>query len=206
MSATRFSTATLHEAAGRIGALPSEIRAVHPDFTLWGPAFPLRCAAGDNLALHHAIYAAAPGDVLVADVGDGVEYGYWGEILSEAAKARGLGGLVLGGGARDSPALAEVGFPVFAARICIRGTVKVPGSSEAIGEPVVLGDVRVRRGDLVAGDADGVVVIPAEHLERVLADSDARDRKEAEFIKRIREGESTVDLFDLPGTGGGGRA
>lgn len=199
-----FSTATLHEAAGRIGALPSAIRAVHPSFSLWGPAYPLRCAAGDNLALHHAIYAASPGDVLVADVGDGVAYGYWGEVLSEAAKARGLGGLVLGGGARDSVALAEVGFPVFAAGICIRGTVKVPGSGEAIGDPVVLGDVRIRRGDLVAGDHDGVVVIPAEQVERVLADSDSRDRKEVDFIKRLREGKSTVDLFDLPDLGGDG--
>lgn len=201
-----FSTATLHEAAGRIGALPSTIRAVHPMFGLWGPAFPLRCAAGDNLALHHAVYAASRGDVLVADVGDGVEYGYWGEILSEAAKARSLGGLVLGGGARDSVALAEVGFPVFAARICIRGTVKVPGSGEAVGDPVVLGDVLIRRGDLVVGDADGVVVIPAEQVEQVLADADARDRKEAEFMKRIRQGETTVDLFGLPDVGGSGRA
>jgi 4-hydroxy-4-methyl-2-oxoglutarate aldolase len=193
----------LHEAAGRIGALPSRIQAVHPDFRVSGPAFPVQCAPGDNLALHHALYSAQPGDVLVADVGDGQEYGYWGEILSVAAQARGLGGLVINGGVRDRVALASVGFPVFADRVCIRGTAKDPDSPAAVRRPVQLGEVTVRAGDLVVGDADGVVVIPADRVEKALRDSDSRDRKEAEIMAALRAGRSTLELLDLPALGSG---
>jgi len=69
----------------------------------------------------------------VADAGEGREYGYWGEILSVAAQARGLGGLVINAGVRDRTALAAVGFPVFAERVCIQGTVKGPGQPAAVG-------------------------------------------------------------------------
>jgi 4-hydroxy-4-methyl-2-oxoglutarate aldolase len=202
-TAATVSAATLHEAAGRIGALPSRIQAMHPDFRVCGPAFPLRCAPGDNLALHHALYAARAGDVLVAEVGDGQEYGYWGEILSVAAQARDLGGLVINGGVRDRVALASVGFPVFADRVCIRGTVKDPDSPAALGCPVRLGDVTVRAGDLVVGDADGVVVIPADRVEQALRDSDARDRREADIMAALRAGSSTLELLDLPALGPG---
>jgi len=195
------SSATLHEAAGRIGALPSAIGPVHPHFRVSGPAFPLRCSPGDNLALHHAVYAADPGDVLVVDVGDGHEFGYWGEILSVAAHSRGLGGLVINGGVRDRDALGEVGFPVFAERVCLRGTVKQPGGTAQIGAPVLLGDVTVERGDLVVGDADGVVVIPADRVDQALRDSEDRDRKEAGIMAALRGGASTLELLDLPALG-----
>lgn len=193
-----ISAATVHEAAGRVGALPSEIKPIVPGTSIWGRALPIRCAGGDNLALHHALHQASPGDVLVVDVGTHPEYGYWGEILSEAARARDISGLVINGGVRDCLALAEVEFPVFATRICIQGTKKNPAAGSRIGDPIRLGGVEVRRHDLVVGDADGVVVVPASRVEEVVRTATARDVTEAEFIARLRTGESTVDLYNLP--------
>ena len=82
---TRLSSATVHEAAGRLGALPSVIKPLSPEMHLATRAFPVRIPPGDNLWLHRAVYAATRGEVLVVDTGGGLEYGYWGEILAEAA-------------------------------------------------------------------------------------------------------------------------
>src|SRR6202042_2216120 len=98
--------------------------------------------------LHRAIYAAVAGDVLGVDVGDGSEYGYWGEVMALAAQTRGIAGLVTTGGVRDSVRLAEMGFPVFAKCICIRGTAKNPGGRGKVGEPIILGETLIRKGDL----------------------------------------------------------
>lgn len=196
--ATTLPTATLHEAAGRIGALPARLRPAYDGARLAGPAFPVTCPSGDNLWLHHAVYEADPGDVLVVATADAAEYGYWGELLSEAAIAQRLGGLVIDGGVRDTVQLAEVGFPVFSSLICIRGTVKDPSSAGSFGDPVTFGEVRISRGDLVVGDADGVVAIPADRVDSVTAASIAREEKESGVIDALRSGRTTLDLYDMP--------
>lgn len=193
-----LTSATAHEAAGRIGALPSAIKPLDPAMRLEAPAFPVRAVPGDNLWLHRAVYAAAPGEVLVVDTGDGFEYGYWGEVLAEAAITRGLAGLVIHGGVRDAARLIELGWPVFAERVCIRGTGKDPEGDGELGEPVVIGQQTVHLGDLIVADADGVVVIPARRIDEVRALSAERDAVEAGYIDRIRGGESTVEIYRLP--------
>jgi 4-hydroxy-4-methyl-2-oxoglutarate aldolase len=193
-----LTSATVHEAAGRTGALPSGIKPIHPEMHLQGPAFPVRTPAGDNLWLHRAVYAARPGEILVADCGGELEFGYFGEVLAEAAIARGLAGLVIHGGVRDSRRLAEMGWPVFAARLCIRGTGKDPHGDGELGEPVTVGDVRIGLGDLVVADADGVVCVPARRIAEVLQASIDRDEAEAGYIARLRAGETTIDLYELP--------
>src|SRR5690606_19828681 len=135
---------------------------VAPAFTLCGPAVTVHSPGGDNLWLHRAIYLAQPGDVLVVHVSETPDFGYWGEIMSEAAKVRQLGGLVIDGGIRDVRALERVGFPVFAQGVCIRGTGKDYGARGWINHPIQLGSLVVQAGDLVVGDADGVVVLPRE--------------------------------------------
>jgi 4-hydroxy-4-methyl-2-oxoglutarate aldolase len=101
-----LGTATLHEALGHIGNLPSALRAVAPDMSIARPAFTVSCPAGDNLWIHRAIYSAAPRDVLVVATGDvGPDWGYWGEIMTVAAQQADLAGLVLQGGIRDLHAL-----------------------------------------------------------------------------------------------------
>jgi 4-hydroxy-4-methyl-2-oxoglutarate aldolase len=193
-----LASATVHEAAGRVGALPSAIKPLHAAMRLAAPAFPVQTAPGDNLWLHRAVYAASRGDVLVIDTGAGFEHGYWGEILAEAAIARGLAGLVIHGGVRDSQRLVELGWPVFAERICINGTAKNPASAGALGEPVTIGTVSVRRGDLIVADADGVVCIPSSRADEIRSLSAQREQAEADHISRIRAGETTVAIYDLP--------
>jgi 4-hydroxy-4-methyl-2-oxoglutarate aldolase len=192
---TLLSSATVHEAAGRIGALPSAIKPLSPVMRVQGPAFPVRVPPGDNLWLHRAVYAASPGEVLVVDAGGGFEHGYWGEVLAEAALARGLAGVVIHGGVRDSQRLVEMGWPVFAGRVCIRGTGKDPDGDGDLGEPIVVGDVTVSLGDLVVGDADGVVAVPAARAGDVRAASAERDAAEIGYIERLRAGKSTLAVY-----------
>jgi 4-hydroxy-4-methyl-2-oxoglutarate aldolase len=194
----RLASATVHEAAGRAGALPSAIKPLSADMHLQARAFPVRMPPGDNLWLHRAVYAAQPGDVLVVDTGGGLEYGYWGEVLTEAAIARGLAGLVIHGGVRDSRRLIEMGWPVFAERVCIRGTGKDPGGDGNLAEPIMIGDVLVHLGDFIVGDADGVVCIPASRTEEVRTLSRERDDSETGYIERLRGGETTLDIYRLP--------
>lgn len=197
--ARSLTTATLHEAANRTGALPSAIRQIGPGIQLCGRAYPVRSPAGDNLFLHRALYEASEGDILVVDVSGGHEFGYWGEVLSTAAKARNLGGLVIDGGVRDCEQLEKSSFPVFSRGGCIRGTVKDQGGHGSLGQPVMLGDIVVSRGDLVLGDRDGVVVIAAEQAALAIAASFARDEKEAGIMERLRAGACSLDLFNLRG-------
>ena len=187
--------ATLHEAAGRIGALPSIIKPIVPSFRMCGPAFTVHGPGYDNLWIHRAVYAAKPGDILVVATDRALEAGYWGEILNEAAMERRLGGLVIEGGVRDSAVLCARSFPVFCAGLCIAGTGKDFGARGWLDAPVRIGSVVVQPGDLVCGDADGVVIIPSPQVEKTLAAAVARESDEAEKISRIRAGERTVDLY-----------
>lgn len=193
-----LTSATVHEAAGRIGALPSGIKPLHPSMRLVAPAFPVKSPPGDNLWLHRAVYAAKPGEVLVVDTGGGLEYGYWGEVLAQAAIARGLAGLVIHGGVRDAARLIAIGWPVFAERVCIRGTGKDPEGGGELGDSVEVGGVIVALGDLIVADADGVVCIPAARADEVRRLSRERDQAEVGYINRLRAGESTIDIYRLP--------
>lgn len=193
--AARFGAATLHEAGGRIGALPSEIKPVARGFRVAGRAFTLSGPPNDNLWLHRAMAVAEPGDVLVAHVGHFHEAGYWGEVMSTAAIAGRLGGLVIDGGVRDVTLLEELGFPIFARRICIAGTGKDFGALGSLGAPVMIGDVVVHAGDLVVGDADGVVVIPNARVAEVVDKSAEREAYEAAVMERLRAGETSLDVF-----------
>ena len=197
-SARGLFAATLHEAAGRTGALPSSIKPLSTQTKLCGRACPVRSPAGDNLYIHHGIYAAQSGDILVVDCGEAAEFGYWGEVMARAAQARGIAGLVISGGVRDSQQMLAMGFPVFAANICIRGTGKDVEKEGSVAGPITIGDVRIERGDLVVGDADGVVVIPAARAEAVVAKSKDREQAEEELFRRLQAGATTIEIYNLP--------
>lgn len=192
-----LSSATVHEAGGKIGVMPPAIKPVHPHFRVCGPALTVHSPPGDNLWLHHAIYAAQPGDVLVVHCNGAYEHGYWGEVMSTAAKARQLGGLVIDGGVRDFLLLDEVGFPVFARGQCIRGTGKDKEAIGWINAPVLFGELVVHPGDLVIGDNDGVVVVPQDRAEEVILASEKRDADELDICRRLMAGETTLDIYGL---------
>ncbi len=193
--ARRLGAATLHEAAGRIGALPSTIKPVAAGMKLAGAAFTVPVPAFDNLWIHRAIYRAKPGDILVVGTSDGIEAGYWGDVLNAAAEERGLGGLVIDGGVRDTEGLAQSDFPVFSNGVCIRGTIKGFDVPSRLGQPLAIGNVVVAPGDLVVGDRDGVVVLPQARVAEIIAAGQRREADEAEKIARIRAGETTLDIY-----------
>ncbi|UVO51025.1 4-hydroxy-4-methyl-2-oxoglutarate aldolase [Sphingomonas sp. SUN019] len=199
--ANRLGAATLHEAAGRIGALPSAIKPVASDMRVAGPAFTVHVPAGDNLWIHRALYQAASGDVLVVSTSGGIEWGYWGDILNEAAMAQRLGGLVIDGGVRDVAGLSTMAFPVFANGVCLNGTIKGYEATAWLRQPIRIGDVVVAHGDLVVGDHDGVIVLPASSVVKALDAGADRERDEANKIARIRAGERTIDIYGFGETG-----
>ena len=194
-SARALPTATLHEAGGKIGALPSIIKPIAAAFRCCGPALTVHSPGGDNLWLHRALDIAQPGDVLVVHVSGAYDHGYWGEIMTTMAKARGLAGLVIDGCVRDGVLLEQIGFPVFARGLCIRGTAKDYGAIGWLNAPVLVGDVPVSAGDLVVGDADGVVVVPRLRAAEIVAKSQQRERDEAAVLKRLEAGESTMQVY-----------
>jgi 4-hydroxy-4-methyl-2-oxoglutarate aldolase len=196
-AARDLPAATLHEAGGRIGVMPSAIKPVSPGMRICGSAVTVHGPAGDNLWLHRAIYVAQPGDVLVVHVSGGHDWGYWGEIMSSAAHARGLAGLVIDGCVRDGAVLADFGLPVFARGLCIRGTGKDFGARGWINFPTLFDDLVVHAGDLVVGDTDGVVVVPCARAAEVVALAQQREAKEAAVVKRIRAGERTLDIYNF---------
>src|SRR4051812_9849543 len=171
------------------------IRATWLGATVVAPAYTVRCAAADNLAVHLGVTLAPRGSVLVVDASDEPERGYWGEVLTTGAEVRGIAGLVIDGCVRDVAALEAHGFPVFSAGVALRGAAKVAGG--AVGVPVTVGGVDVAPGDWVVGDRDGVAVVPAAQLAEVIAAGEARAKKEAELFVRLRDGATTVELLDL---------
>lgn len=187
--------ATLHEAAGKVGALPAAIKPMAPSFRVCGPALTVDAPPADNLWLHRALALASPGDVLVVRVAGHYDAGYWGEVMSTMGRARKLGGLVIDGCVRDGAILERFGFPVFARGLCIRGTGKDFDARGWIGYPVRFEDVVIAPGDVVVGDADGVVVLPQASLDAVVNAGHEREAKEADIIRRLEAGEASLDIY-----------
>jgi 4-hydroxy-4-methyl-2-oxoglutarate aldolase len=192
-----LGTSTLYEAGRPLSAtraLDPGIRPLWHGAALCGPAYPVACAEADNLAVHRAMEHCGAGDVLVVD-GRGALVGYWGEILTVAAQARGIAGLVVDGGARDIDALHRRQFPVFARGAGMPGAAKKePGR---IGEPIRAGGAGVGVGDVVVADCDGVLVIDAARAADVLAAAEERAAAEDRMMAELTTGALTIDLLGL---------
>jgi len=197
-AASKISAATMHEAAGKIGYLPSRLKPITPGMKICGRAYPVKGPSGCNLWLHRAIAKAEPGDVLIADVGDDREFGYWGDIMGTGSMARGINGLVIDGCVRDQVELEEMGFPVFAAGLSIRGTEKNFDGKGSLAEPISIGQVDINHGDLILGDNDGLVIIPAGQAKDSIDKSIERENKEEATKKRLRGGETTMEIYGWP--------
>jgi len=182
---------------GESGAfrMPARLRPVWSGAALAAPAFPVDCTPGDNLAIHVGVARAPAGSVLVVDVGDVPERGYWGEVLTTGAQARGLAGLVIDGGVRDVGALERLGFPVFSTTVSLPGATK--SSRGTAGVAATVAGVPVSAGDWVVADVDGVVVVPLSELDRVLAAGRARATAEDGYFAALKGGATTVELLGL---------
>jgi 4-hydroxy-4-methyl-2-oxoglutarate aldolase len=196
--ALELGTSTVYEASGLPCAMDTGIRPAWLRARLCGSAFTVRCATGDNLALHQALEHVVAGDVLVVQAG-GLLAGYWGEVLTRAAQARGVRGLVIDGGLRDVDALEALGFPAFSRGISMLGTTK--RSAGKLGATLTVAGVLVPPGSLVLGDADGVIAIPPDRIRDTLVAAEQRKAMEQGVIKRVRAGESTLDIYGLRGDG-----
>lgn len=193
---SEFDAATLYEAAGQRGMVDPAIRPMWNGAHVCGTAVTVSCPARDNLMLHHAVAFAATGSVLVASAERCQEAGAWGEVLSVAAQARGIAGLVIDGAVRDIEAIAERGFPVFSRGLAIGACKKE--QIRALNEPVDLGGVTVRAGDIVVGTGDGVVILDSHTIEQVLQTAIARRRRESEIFQQLKEGQTTIEILNLP--------
>jgi 4-hydroxy-4-methyl-2-oxoglutarate aldolase len=191
--ASQYSTATLHEALDKRGDLPVAIKPIANEFRVCGSATTVSSPPGDNLMLHQAIYIAQPGDILVVEVSGYYDAGYWGDIMTHAAMQRGIKGLIIDGCVRDSDDIKNMNFPVFSRGLCIHGTTKHGGFS--INQPIMIGKVTINPGDLVVGDADGVVVIPQKELMEVLNKAEDRERKEDLIRKELSAGKSSLEIY-----------
>ena len=190
-----FDPATLYEAAGRTGMVDPSIRPAWHGAKVCGRAITVECPPCDNLMLHIAVANAKPGAIIVATVGGHLQAGAWGEILTEAARARGVAGLVLDGAVRDIDAIEALRFPVFSRGLAIGSCTKERvGTMDA---PIQLGGATVRSGDLVAGNADGLVVIERERIEAVYDAAVSRRQRESEIITKLRQGHTTLELLGL---------
>lgn len=192
-SISHFPTATLHEATGKQGALPSAIKPISPAMKCCGTAFTINSMPGDNLLMHRAVAQAQPGDVLVAKTSDYYEAGYWGELLSVAALQRGISGLIIDACVRDADPIGALDFPVFARGLCIRGTTKF--GQGTLNTAITLGDVVIQPGDIVVGDRDGVVIIPVERAKEAVEKAAAREEKESSTLAQLRAGKTTLEIY-----------
>ncbi|MBA8881455.1 4-carboxy-4-hydroxy-2-oxoadipate aldolase/oxaloacetate decarboxylase [Phyllobacterium myrsinacearum] len=191
----KFSPATLHEAQGRRGALSSRLKPVDYRMKLCGPAFTVKCAPRDNIMLQLAINYAMPGDIIVVSAGDYEEAGSFGDVLANACLAKGIGGLVTDTGVRDTLQLRGLGLPVFSLSVCIKGTVKE--TLAAVNDPITIGDELVYPGDIIVGDADGLVVVRSDEAFAVAKLAQAREDAEAGYIAAYRAGKSVIEVSNL---------
>jgi 4-hydroxy-4-methyl-2-oxoglutarate aldolase len=190
---SKMQAATLHEVMGKKGAMTSDIRPTWSGSFVVGSALTVKSRPGDNLMLHKAVAIAQPGDILVVDADGFCEAGIWGEIITAAAQEKGIVGIITNGAVRDSMPIKDMNFPMFSRALSMKGTTKAnPGT---INNPIVVCGVTVNAGDIVLGDNDGVVVVPLEIAEKVLEDAKKKEADEAEVIRRIRAGESTMDIL-----------
>ena len=192
---SKFSPATLHEAQGRRGALSSRLKPVDYRMKLCGPAFTVKCAPRDNIMLQLAINYAQPGDIVVVSAGEYEEAGSFGDVLANACLAKGIGGLVTDTGVRDTLQLRDLGFPVFSLSVCIKGTVKE--TLGAVNDPITIGDELVFPGDIIVGDADGLVVVRKDEALTVAELAQAREDAEAGYIAAYKAGKSVIEVSNL---------
>lgn len=187
------SSATVHEAMGKRGAMDYTIKPIARGMKIIGRALTVQCHAGDNIMLIKAISMAQPGDVIVADMGRITDSGSFGEILATECVVREMAGLIVSGSVRDSRELIEMGFPVFASNLSISGTSK--STLGTINHRISCGGVIVSPGDLILGDDDGVVVIPPQEAWSILTLANERMDKEKLVKERLLAGESLFDIY-----------
>jgi 4-hydroxy-4-methyl-2-oxoglutarate aldolase len=190
-----LAAATISDAMGRQNSMNHTMAPLWRGARVCGPALTVKSYACDNLMPHKAMQIAQPGDVMVIQANGHLDGAIWGDLLTKSAKARGLGGVVMDAAARDRDEIEALGFPVFSTAVLPGGTYKTnPGS---INVPISVAGAVVEPGDIVVGDADGVVVVPRAMARGVLEAARAIVANEVAMTERVERGELIFDILDL---------
>jgi regulator of RNase E activity RraA len=180
--------ANASDCMSRLAAGGPRLRPFHAETVLCGPAFTVKTRPGDNLMVHKALDIALPGDVVVVDAGGELTNSIIGEIMVAYARGRRLGGIVINGSIRDSGAIGRQKFPVYAAGVTHRGPMR-SGPGE-IGRPVAIDGMVIEPGDLIIGDADGLLAIPFDQVAEVCAAAIAKREAEGKILNDLVAGGS----------------
>ncbi|WP_135256817.1 dimethylmenaquinone methyltransferase [Thermus caldilimi] len=191
----RLGTATVYEAGGREGLLEASFLRLPEGAKAAGPAFPVLCAQGDNLAVHAAMAALRPGEVLVVAMPQPEPVALVGELLATQAKTQGAVALLVDGAVRDADALKSLCLPVWARFLSPKGARRE--TVLGLGRPVRVAGVEVRLGDYLVLDGDGVVVVRRERIREVLQKAKERAGREEALRERFAQGEVSIDLYGL---------
>ncbi|MRV72055.1 RraA family protein [Duganella sp. FT92W] len=185
--AAMYPSSILADVAGRRGALSSRIAPLAPSMRIAGPALTVEVRPGDNLMIHAAMAIAKPGDVLVIDGKGDESCALMGEIMVSQCMAIGIAGVIVYGAVRDTEAIRELGFPMYAIGANPNGPTKlVPGR---INWPVSVGGVTVQPGDLIVADADGVVAVEPAKAPAILEMAKKKLADETARLEGIRSGD-----------------
>jgi 4-hydroxy-4-methyl-2-oxoglutarate aldolase len=190
-----YGVATVHEAMGRTGLLPAHLRPIQQGVRVAGTAVTVLSWPGDNLMIHAAVEQCGEGDILVVTTTSPSTDGMFGELFATALSTRGVRGLIIDAGIRDTQELRQLGFPAWSAAVSAQGTVKATGGS--VNVPVAVGGQVVHPGDVVLADDDGVVVVPRNRAREAVEASEAREAKEAASRAAFRDGQLGLDRYGL---------
>ena len=190
-----LGSATVYEAGGRRGYVDADLVQVIAGSRVCGPARTVRCGQDDNLMVHAVMGTLERGEVLVLTMPEPRPVALVGDLLATQAKAHGAAAVLVDASVRDLEELAEIGLPIWARWVRVRGAGKELAGE--IGEPVSVGGAAIRQGDLLVLDADGVAVVEAQRVDQVLAAS--RERAQREEVKRnkLRDGALSFELDGL---------
>jgi len=186
--------ANVSDCMGRMTAGGAHLRPYHKAGAMVGPAFTVKARPGDNLMIHKALHLAQPGDVIVVDGGGDLTNALIGELMVATAIKRGLGGIVLNGAIRDLDAIQAGSFPVFAAGVTHRGPYK-DGPGE-INVPIAISGMVINPGDLILGDADGLLCVPFDSAQYILDAALTKCAAEKVTVQEIEEGRLDTTWID----------